>query len=286
MNLHLDTAEIHVPDGLPPAEALGRTTHLGVGAHPDDLEILAMDGILRCFHKTDEWFAGVVVTNGAGSPRSGRYRDHTDAMMGEVRRREQRKAAHVGAYAAVAFLDYPSAAVKSPKDARAQEDLAAILSITGPTTVYTHNLADRHDTHVAVALRTIAAIRSLPQDRRPRRLYGCEAWRDLDWLADSDKVVFDLSAHEGLQAALIGVFDSQISGGKRYDLATRGRQQAHATYHASHRTDAATSLGYAMDMTPLIVDPTLRPQRYLAGLVGRFVAETEARLARLEAAPR
>ena len=36
--------------------------------------------------------------------------------------------------------------------------------------------------------------------------------------------------HENLHAALMGVFDSQIAGGKRYDLATAGRRRAHATY--------------------------------------------------------
>ena len=65
-------------------------------------------------------------------------------------------------------------------------------------------------------------------------------WRDLDWLMDADKVVFDVSAHENLQAALLGVFDSQICGGKRYDLATMGRRRANATYFASHGVDVST----------------------------------------------
>jgi len=59
-------------------------------------------------------------------------------------------------------------------------------------------------------------------------------WRDLDWLVDSDKAPFDVSEHENLQAALLGVFDSQIAGGKRYDLASMGRRRANATYFESH----------------------------------------------------
>ena len=51
------------------------------------------------------------------------------------------------------------------------------------------NLVDKHDTHVAVVLRVIAAIRQMPPDIRPEKLYGCEVWRDLDWMLDSDKVV-------------------------------------------------------------------------------------------------
>ena len=125
--------------------------------------------------------------------------------------------------------------------------------------VYTHNLADKHDTHVAVALRTIAAIRELPAEARPKRLYGCEVWRDLDWMIDSDKVVFQLDQHENLAAALLGVFDSQIAGGKRYDLATIGRRRAHATYHQSHGVDTAEMINFGMDLTPLIEDPSLDP---------------------------
>jgi len=228
ITLSRETAEIWTPDGCPVEEALARTTHLGVAAHQDDLEIMAVDGILRTFQRQDTWFTGVVVSDGAGSPRDGLYRDHTDEGMREVRRLEQKKAALVGGYSAVVLLDHPSAAVKSAADAAPETDLRALLESTKPRVVYTHNLADKHDTHVAVALRTIAAIRGLPPEIRPERLYGGEVWRDLDWLLDEDKVTFDLSAHESLQAALLSVFDSQISGGKRYDLATAGRRRAHA----------------------------------------------------------
>jgi LmbE family N-acetylglucosaminyl deacetylase len=282
MKLTQSSAEIYVPDGLAPEEALARTSHLGVCAHPDDLEIMAYDGILRCFQQEDRWFSGVVVTDGAGSPRDDLYRDYTDPMMREVRRKEEKKAAFVGEYAAVALLDYPSSAVKTPADTRPKLDLAAILLATRPETVYTHNLADKHDTHVAVALRTIAAIHSLREDLRPKHLYGVEVWRDLDWMTDADKVAFDLSAHENLQAALVGIFDSQICGGKRYDLATLGRRRAQATYHASHGTDVATSLGYAMDLSPLITVSGLSPSTYVAEFFKRFAGEVQGRLAKLE----
>jgi LmbE family N-acetylglucosaminyl deacetylase len=281
MKLHRDDAEVYVPDGLAPEEAVARTTHLGVCAHQDDLEIMAYDGILRCFQQEDLWFTGVVVTDGAGSPRDDLYKDYTDEMMREVRRKEQKKAAHVGEYAAVALLDHQSKAVKSPADPAPQKDIASVVRAARPQTVYTHNLADKHDTHVAVALRTIAALRSLPEDARPRNFYGVEVWRDLDWMTDPDKVAMDLSAHESLQAALLGVFDSQICGGKRYDLATQGRRRAHATYHASHGTDAATSLSYAMDLTPLLTDPKLDPWTHVSGFVARFASDIEERIGKL-----
>ncbi len=282
MRLSLPGAEIYVPDGLDTAGALARTTHLAVAAHPDDLEIMAADGILAAYQHPDRWFTGVVVTDGAGSPRDDLYKNYTDEQMRQVRRREQKKAAHVGEYAAVVLLDHPSAAVKETADERPVDDLAEVVRAARPDVVYTHNLADKHDTHVAVALRTIAALRRLPPGVRPGRLYGCEVWRDLDWLPDAEKVRFDLSARESLQAALLGVFDSQICGGKRYDLATQGRRRAHATYAASSVTDSATSLAYAMDLTPLIADPSLSPTDYVRGCLDRFRADVESRVARFQ----
>ena len=183
-------AEIWVPDGTAEAVALSRVTHIGIGAHQDDLEIMCLDGILAGFGVTDKWFMGVVVTNGATSPREGIYANYTNDQMVAVRRVEQKKAAFVGDYSAVAFLDHPSSALRSSSNPAAKNDLKALLSATRPEIVYTHNLADKHDTHIGVTLRTIEAIRELPPAERPKKVYGCEVWRDLDWLVDTDKVVF------------------------------------------------------------------------------------------------
>lgn len=282
MKLNLDTAEIFVPDGLPVEKALARTTHMAISAHQDDLEIVAYDGILNCFQRDDKWFCGVVVTNGSGSPRDDLYRDYTDEEMRVVRRTEQKKAAMVGEYGAQVLLDYPSTAVKDGSNKSAVKDIEAVLKAAKPEVVYTHNLADKHDTHVGVALKVIEAIRGLPAAERPKHLYGCEVWRDLDWMVDADKVAFDVSAHENLQAALLGVFDSQICGGKRYDLATMGRRRAHATYHATHGTDVTTGIIFAMDLTPLIEDPDKSIQAYVQGFIDRFSQEVAERFTRLQ----
>jgi len=282
MHQHMETAEVFVPDASEAASALGRTTHLGIGAHADDLEIMAFQGILECFQREDLWFSGVVVTDGSGSPRDGAYRDYSDREMQRVRRIEQKKAAILGEYSAQILLDHPSAAVKDPASHLVVEDLQEVLRVTHPKTIYTHNLADKHDTHVAVALRVIQALRALKPAELPLKVYGCEVWRDLDWLHDSDKVAFDVSEHENLQAALLGVFDSQIAGGKRYDLATLGRRRANATYHASHGVDVTTGTVFAMDLTPLILNPELRPAELIDGLIEGFHKDVGDRLARLE----
>jgi LmbE family N-acetylglucosaminyl deacetylase len=280
MKFHLPTAEIFVPDDLTLEQALIRTTHMCIAAHQDDIEIMAAGPILECFQQKKLWFTGVVVTDGRGSPRDDLYKDYTDEEMRFVRFKEQKKAAVLGEYAAQVLLDFPSKSVKDPSKTEPVADIAALLRTTKPQFVYTHNLSDKHDTHVAVARRVITAIRSLPEVERPQKLYGCEVWRDLDWMVDEDKIAFDLTKHENLQAALLGVFDSQISGGKRYDLASMGRRRANATYFASHGVDLAMGLSYGMDLTPLIVNDKKNVNEYVQEFIQRFAVEVADRLYR------
>ncbi|MGI6206716.1 MAG: PIG-L deacetylase family protein [Anaerolineae bacterium] len=278
MKFHMESAQLFVPDGLPIEEALARTTYLGVSAHQDDLEIMAGRPILQAYQQPDRWFTGLVVADGRGSPRSGLYENYTDDEMQQVRIKEQKKAAYVGEYAALVMLDYPSKVVKDGSNRNPVEDIIKILEIAQPEEVYTHSASDKHDTHVATLLRVVEAIRSLPAEKRPKKLYGCEVWRDLDWMTDEDKVPLDVSEHENLQAALLGVYDSQIAGGKRYDLATMGRRKAHATYFASHGIDVTTGLNFAMDLTPLITDPSLDVKTFVQGFIDRFAEEVRNRL--------
>jgi LmbE family N-acetylglucosaminyl deacetylase len=275
------TAEIYVPDGTPEPEAVSRTTHLAIGAHHDDLEIMAAHGILECFARQDRWFLGVVTSDGAGSPRDADYKDFTDEQMKKVRRLEQKKAAFVGEYAAQVLLDHKSSAIKDPKNESVVADFVALLRAARPKVVYTHNLADKHDTHVGVVLKVIRACRALPAEERPEKLIGCEVWRDLDWLCDKDKVVMPVNGHENLQSALMGVFDSQIVGGKRYDLATAGRRKAHATYFESHETDQNSGLVWGMDLSPLLVDPKLSPFDLFASLIGNLTSEVRERMSKI-----
>jgi LmbE family N-acetylglucosaminyl deacetylase len=281
MKFHLDTAEIYIPDLEPAEKALSRTTHLCFSAHQDDIEIMAGQPILECFQQKEKWFTGVVVTDGRGSPRDGLYKNYTDEEMRLVRFKEQRKAAFVGEYAAQVFLDYPSQVVKDSSRQEPVDDMVNLLRASHPEIVYTHNLADKHDTHVGVALRVIEAIRRLDKTERPKRVLGCEVWRALDWMADPDKVLLDVSQHQNLQSALLGVFDSQIVGGKRYDLATMGRRRAHATYHESHSVDETSGLSFAMDMTLLINDDHREPAEFIREYIKRFEQDVTERIGRV-----
>jgi LmbE family N-acetylglucosaminyl deacetylase len=281
MKLSHPDADIYIPaTGLTPAAALARTTHLCIAAHQDDIEVMAYHGIAECFGHTDRWFSGVIVTNGAGSPRAGVYANHSDADMQAVRRSEQRKAAFVGEYSAQLQLAHPSAAVKAPRNPAVHADLLLVVRACRPDVVYLHQPADKHDTHLAVMAHALSALRELPAGQRPALVLGCEVWRDLDWMCDTDKRVLDVGAYPNIAAALVGVFDSQISGGKRYDLATAGRRLAHATYHTSHQTDKHLGLNWAMDLTPLVQDASLSIRDYARAYIDRFRADVDERLAK------
>ena len=219
-----------------------------------------------------------MVTNGAGSPRAGAYAAYTDEQMLEVRREEQREAARLGRYSIQIQLAHPSADVKRPGHAGVARDLAEIFSGCRPEVVFLHNPADKHDTHVAVLLRCLEAIRSLPEDRRPARVLGCEVWRDLDWLPDADKVALDSGRHPELALKLLAVFDSQISGGKRYDLAAMGRRSANATFHTSHSTDSLKGITWAVDLTPVTREGGPSLGDFTASLVERLGADVSRRL--------
>ena len=270
-------APVYIPDGTEEKKAIARTTHLAISAHQDDIEFMAYAPIAECFGKQDKWFGGVVVTDGAGSPRSGLYADYTDEEMKSVRITEQKKAAAVGEYSFQMLLGHPSGEVKDLGNAAIVEELAEIIRSAKPKYLYTHNLADKHDTHVATALKVIAALRMLSPAERPEKVYGCEVWRDLDWMCDEEKVFMDCGPHPNLMRCLSAVFDSQIVGGKRYDLAAEGRRLANATFSASHACDTYSALNYAMDLTPLM-DKNIGISEYITGYIERFKKEVNDRI--------
>jgi LmbE family N-acetylglucosaminyl deacetylase len=271
-------ARFMVPDDSSAPEAVRRTTHLGIGAHQDDLEFMAFHGILACYDRSDRWFGGVTITDGRGSSRAGKFQDWTDDQIAAERIREQDAAAVIGQYAFMAQLGYPSASVRDARETAVRDDLFRIIDAARPEVVYLHNLADKHDTHVGCALRCIEALRRLPKDDRPKQVYGCEVWRDLDWLVDTEKTPMPVSQRPELAKALNEVFATQIAGGKRYDLAVIGRRTANATFSQAHSTDQESAMQWAMDLTPLIQDDTLDPLTYTVGFIDRLKADVTARL--------
>ncbi|XMB73069.1 PIG-L family deacetylase [Mycoplasmatota bacterium WC30] len=267
--------ETYVFEDINPTEALKRTTHMAIGAHPDDLEIMAYNGIEECYNRKNMHFSGCVVTNGSNSARNDIYKNYSNKEMIAVRKTEQIEAAKIGKYNALTLFGYSSKEVKDKDNDALVIKLSELISIANPEIIYTHNLADKHSTHVAVSIKVIKAIRQLPLDKRPSKVLGCEIWRDLDWVNDEEKIYLDVSDKPNLSQSLLKVFDSQISGGKRYDLATKGRQLANATYSSSHSVDEMKSITYAIDLTPLIEDPNMDISDYITSYIDRFKEDVQ-----------
>jgi LmbE family N-acetylglucosaminyl deacetylase len=278
MELNRKEIEIFIPDNEEQDQALSRTTHLAIGAHQDDVEIMAYHGISSCFQQQDQWFSAIIVTNGSGSARDNIYKDYTDEQMMKVRRVEQIKASVLGEYASLVLLNHPSREVKHPNDETSVQELVSLIKEMKPEIIYTHNLADKHDTHVGVVTKVIKALRLLEPAFQPKKVYGCEVWRDLDWMVDEEKIMFDVSKHPNLAASLVEIFDSQIIGGKRYDRATLGRRLANATFSSSHSVDEVDALTYAMDLTPLMKDSSLDMTQFVFKHIDGFKNEVQKRI--------
>jgi LmbE family N-acetylglucosaminyl deacetylase len=272
MRLNGINYDIYIPENLSLDQALDRVTHVGIGAHPDDLEILAFPAISECHQRDDAWFAGIVVCDGAGSPRVGEYGNFSDADMVARRRQEQRDAAQLGNYSLVVQLGYTSAAVKSA-DPALVEDLSVLLRRLRPDALYMHSPADAHATHRATLAASIAALRTLPGESVAEKLYGVEVWRGLDWLPEHLRIRLPIIDPNGLQSRLLRCHDSQIRGGKRYDLAIPSRQRANATLSSTHQIDEFEACTLAIDLRPLIDDPGLAIRELLEHCLEQFRAD-------------
>ncbi|NBB80092.1 MAG: PIG-L family deacetylase [Verrucomicrobia bacterium] len=266
--------DLFIPDNVSLPEAQARTSHLGIGAHQDDLEFMAYHGIATCYEQDGAWFSGIICTDGGGSVRTGAYANTTDAEMRAIRVEEQHRAAEMGQYSYIAQLGYTSATIKDATKRKPLVDtLEQHLLCTQPDVLYTHNPADKHATHVAVFHATLEALQRIPPFSRPKKVYGCEVWRDLDWLVDDDKVALDVSAHPELAEKLNACFESQIAGGKDYGRAVIGRRRANATFYDAHAVDTVDQLCFAMDLTPLIEEAPPTVEAFLQAKLDCFKEE-------------
>lgn len=266
---------------IPENAKKGNKVNLCISAHQDDIEIMAYHGIIDAYNSADKVFVACVTTDGAGSARTGKYACFTDDDMKQIRVEEQKNAAEIGHYSKLYLLNYTSSNVKDKDNLDIIDDYIEIIREHKPEVIYTHNLADKHDTHIGVVTKVIKAIRKLNKEERPTKLYGCEVWRDLDWLSDSEKVLLDVSSNPKLANDLLTVFDSQIAGGKRYDLATAGRRLANATYAESHSVDNISAISNAMDLTPLIENDDLDVIEFIINKIEEFKNDVKNKISKV-----
>lgn len=260
--------KLYTDKNKPEVEALKHTTHMGIGAHPDDLEIFAFHGIQEGLQTRS--YTGITVCDGAGSPRTGAYAKVTDQEMVQIREQEQIQAAQLGKYAAQYCLRLASTDVKKPKCEDLVNRLISILKNTKLQILYTHNPMDKHQTHVAVSWHVVQALRALPVENLPQQVIGCEVWRDLDWLTDKSKVMLDVSSQAELAASLINVHKSQIEGGKKYAEATLGRRMANAVFSEAHSVDMATHMIVGVDLMPLIINKKMTLSEFALSHIKAF----------------
>ena len=272
-----ESTDVYVPDGVPLEMACQRATHLAIGAHQDDLEFMAYHGIAECFRAGTPSFFGIILTDGVGSARAGPYANTSDEEMARIRIKEQREAARIAQYSAVVQYGFSSSVLKE-NHKKIAAHLSPLLGALRPHTVYLHNPFDRHVTHIAAFLASLAALRDRASTHLPERIWGCEVWRGLDWFPDDLKVMLDVSFDPAFAAQLHGVFRSQIGAGKRYDDATVGRWQANATFFRARDIDATTRAAIAVNLLPLVQDAAIEPSEWCASIIDRFRAEVTSAL--------
>lgn len=266
--------DLFVPDGSDPDAALERTTDLGIVAHPDDIELMMPAPVIACAEREDRWFTGVVCADGA-----------TPTVTAATRHAEQREAASIGGYSAIVQLGHPSAAIYGAETrSDVVHEIVDILLRARPINVYTHDLADRHRTHVAVGLATIEAIRRMDPQIRPGRVVGCEGWRGLAWMLDQEKIRMPVNTSDDLALRLTRAHVSQLSA-KAYDSAFQGRRRANATLHEIRNADTDDEVMVAMELTPLVRNDDLDPAEFVAAAVDRFRGEVLSNLAQAGGSP-
>lgn len=283
MTLGRHDAELYVPDGTSPETAMERADILAIGAHPDDLEIMAASGILRANAGEGRRFFGIVATNGGGTrccqdPDAADYRETCGRRI-----REQKHAADLGRYSGLALLNWESQEIKDACFLPPNEDLKTLLRLIRPREVFLHNPLDRHDTHVAVCLRAIAALRAVAGETgwHPEAVYGCENRRGLDWLVHCDRTSLPVTEPSMLADSLLEAFPSQNAGNRQFVRAVRGRRIANATFQdAPGAGDGGAEVTFALDLLPLVEDPGASVCDFAEQIIERVRADVRSRIER------
>ncbi|HRR89402.1 MAG TPA: PIG-L family deacetylase [Eubacteriales bacterium] len=239
--------EVYIPEHAVKTPDLA----MAIVAHQDDAEIMFASYIVDAYFDKIISFSAVVLTDGKGSARSGEYKNFADDEMKEVRKKEQKAAADIGRYESLFLLDFSSAELKKNPAAAAFE-IKKILLEKRPKIVLLHNPFDKHPTHAACLKASLLALLEIKDEYSPKQAVAGEAWRGLDWLPEKYKLAKGGKRGFRLQRRLLAAFESQIAGGKRYDLAAEGRRRANATFGESHSVDDFPEVSLFLDLTKVV----------------------------------
>lgn len=242
------------PLGLEPSAAKKRTRALAIGAHPDDIEFMCLDPIIR--HRNARSFGGLIVTSGSGSLKAPQHAALSPAEYAELRWEEQKQAASLGGYAFVDSLNIESSELKTSAGFKTlTRRLKEYLVEFEIEELYMHQPFDRHDSHVRVAFAVLTVLRELAPERRPKQVFGCEVWRNLDWAPKNSKVLRPLSSADlELQVRLAEVFKSQADpkDAKDYVSALVGRKTANAVFQEGLVGDSGVAQEVYIDLNPWV----------------------------------
>ena len=228
------------------------TTHLGIGAHPDDVEIGLYSGIGTCYKHGTNKVTGVVITDGATDNKTS-IQGMTPEKKAQARILELQQAASVGGYLALITLGYTSDEIKRTMQSDIRNDITSVLEATRPEIVYLHSLFDDHDTHLAASRLSLEALRELSNVFVPQKVYGCEVTESLDW--DPQKIRLDTSMYPEVAEQVLYAFISQADALRNYPNAALERWGANAVFDRGNK-QGPRKISFAMDLTRLVTDGT------------------------------
>lgn len=257
---------------LPKTRKTGPVKYVCICAHPSDCEIMAIDGIQRGYRAKKYTFAAVITTDGSDSERNGKLQKASNRRIASMRMSEQKKAATLGRYNSVYFMNYKPEQARNQEDEDIVNEYVEIIKELKPRIIYTHSILDRDPTHVAVAVKVINALRKLRKTQMPALLYGCEVWRDLDWVDPSKVVSFDVSHNIRLQKQLIMVHKSQNLS-RDYLNAAVGRRYVNATFSKSEKKKEAKLTSRAINMTTLLRRKEFPIKRFAMSFIDDLYSE-------------